>query len=120
MTLSRRPEAVMDKVTTIDKLLAEMPNRWLPEKSVGIRAVIQLDLSGEAAQQTHFIINSGELEIKPGPAVNPHLVLMASAEDYLAISNGDLDAVKAFMQGRIKAKGDLGLALKFQSMFDFE
>lgn len=36
------------------------------------------------------------------------------------MSNGDLDAVKAYMQGKLKAKGDLGLALKFQSMFDFD
>jgi len=55
-----------------------------------------------------------------GPVDNANLTLTASAADYMAISNGELDAVKAFMQGRLKAKGDLGLALKFQSMFDFE
>jgi len=110
----------MAAISNIDELLADMPKRWLPEKSAGIHAVIQLDLSGDNPQQAQFIIDNGSLDIKPGPAANPNLVLTAKAEDYLAINNGELDAVKAFMQGRIKAKGDLGLALKFQSMFDFD
>ncbi len=110
----------MEKATTIDQLLTAMSTRWLPEKSAGIRATIQLDLAGDQPRQTRFIINDGALDVQPGPADNPNLTLSASAADYIAISNGELDAVKAFMQGRLKAKGDLGLALKFQSMFDFD
>ncbi|MBL8093722.1 MAG: SCP2 sterol-binding domain-containing protein [Anaerolineales bacterium] len=110
----------MHKATTIDQLLSDMSRRWLPEKSAGIHATIQLDLSGAEPRQTSFMVADGALAIQPGPTGSPNLTLTASAEDYLAISNGELDPVKAFMQGRLKAKGDLGLALKFQSMFDFE
>ncbi len=110
----------MQKATTVDQLLADMPQRWLPDKAAGIHATIQLDLSGDQPRQTRFIISDGALEIQPGPAENPNLTLTASAADYMAMSNGDLDAVKAYMQGKLKAKGDLGLALKFQSMFDFD
>lgn len=110
----------MQKATSIEQLITDMPKRWLPDKAAGIHATIQLDLSGDQLRQTRFIISDGTLEIQPGPADHPNLTLTASAADYLAMSNGDLDAVKAYMQGKLKAKGDLGLALKFQSMFDFD
>jgi putative sterol carrier protein len=51
-----------------------------------------------------------------GLAPAPNLTLIASAADYLAIVNGDLDAMSAFMQGKVQAKGDMALALKMQNM----
>ncbi|HRE28098.1 MAG TPA: SCP2 sterol-binding domain-containing protein, partial [Anaerolineales bacterium] len=97
----------MQKATNIQQLFDDMPRRWLPEKSAGIRAIIQLELTGDDAQTAQFHVNDGALDVKMGPVDNANLTLTASAADYMAISNGELDAVKAFMQGRLKAKGDL-------------
>lgn len=40
--------------------------------------------------------------------------IWCSAEDFIAILEGRLDARLAFMEGRVRAVGDLGLALRLQ------
>jgi putative sterol carrier protein len=42
---------------------------------------------------------------------------MADAGDYVKISLGQLDGTAAFMQGKLKIKGDMGLAIKMASLF---
>ena len=37
--------------------------------------------------------------------------------DYVKISTGQMDGTAAFMQGKLKIKGDMGLAIKMQSLF---
>jgi putative sterol carrier protein len=40
-----------------------------------------------------------------------------SAEDFVGMVNGTVNVMAAFMQGKIKLEGDMGLAMKFQSIF---
>ena len=47
----------------------------------------------------------------------PQLTLIADAGDYVKISLGQLDGTAAFMQGKLKIKGDMGLAMKMASIF---
>ena len=41
-----------------------------------------------------------------------------AASDYVALSLGEANAMGLFMAGKIKVKGDVMLAMKFQEMFD--
>ena len=43
-----------------------------------------------------------------------------SADDLLAIANKELDGMTAFMQGKLKIDGDMGLSLKLQPLLDFD
>jgi len=44
------------------------------------------------------------------------MTLSMAAQDLVALSNGELNAVAAFMQGRIKVSGDMALAMRLQSI----
>jgi putative sterol carrier protein len=46
-----------------------------------------------------------------------NLTLTADALDYKKIILGQLDAMGAFMQGKLKLAGDLTLAMKLMSFF---
>ena len=55
--------------------------------------------------------------MEQGTAESPNLTLMADASEYVDIITGKLNAMTAFMEGKIKAKGDLNLAMKLIDFF---
>ena len=41
---------------------------------------------------------------------------MPKAEDWVSIATGKMNPTSAFMQGKIKVKGDMSLAMKLQTL----
>ena len=107
----------MPRATSAQEVFDNMPKAFLPEQAEGVKAVIQFELTGEGGGSWHARVAEGRLATAQGTADQPNLTISASAEDYLAIINGDLNAMSAFMGGQVKVKGDINLALKFQKMF---
>jgi putative sterol carrier protein len=95
-----------------------MPQFLNKDKAAGVNATIQFDLSGDGGGQWWVKIADGEASSGQGTAENPNLTLLADAQDYVKISLGQLDGTAAFMQGKLKIKGDMGLAIKMQSLFN--
>ncbi|HAM55405.1 MAG TPA: sterol carrier protein, partial [Candidatus Rokubacteria bacterium] len=52
-----------------------------------------------------------------GPGTNPNLTLTMSSQDWLDMVGGKLSGQMAFMSGKLKLKGDMGLAMKVGSLF---
>jgi putative sterol carrier protein len=40
-----------------------------------------------------------------------------AAPDYLSMMSGELNAMQAFMMGKLRVSGDMGLATKLQTVF---
>ena len=107
----------MPRVTTIKEIFERMPSVFLPEKAAGLNAVIQFEMTGEGGGAYYATIADGKCTVTEGVALNPSMTLSAAATDYLAVVNGELNPMQAFMQGKIKMKGDMSLALKMQQFF---
>jgi len=43
-------------------------------------------------------------------------VIIASKETFMKLKDGDLNPMMAVMSGKVKIKGDMGLAMKLQSL----
>jgi len=109
----------MPRVNSIQEVFDAMPSRFLPDQAGDMRAVIQFDLSGEGGGQWFATIADRALQVSTGQAPSPSLTLTTTANDYLAMINGELKPMAAFMQGRVRVRGDMPLLLKMQSLFNF-
>ena len=43
---------------------------------------------------------------------DPDCTMVISIDDFMAMADGSLDGVSAFMTGRLKVQGDMGIAMK--------
>lgn len=84
-----------------------------PEKVTGLNATYQFDLTGESWTLT---IANGRPSVSAGPAQSPNTTFVASTDDWMNIATGKLNPAMAFMQGKLKVKGDMGLAMKLQGV----
>ena len=101
----------------IKSIFPEMAARLIPEKAEGLNVLIQFDLSGDNGGLYWVKIADGKAQSGDGTVDNPSMTLKASADDWLAVSTGQLNAMQAFMSGKIKIQGDMGIAMKMQTMF---
>jgi putative sterol carrier protein len=102
---------------TIKELFDRLPGAFIPEKAGDMDAVIQFVLTGDEASDWMVIIKDGAVEVKEGTHEDPTMVLEADSQDYKDIVTGKVNAMNSFMQGKVKLKGNLNLAMKFVEMF---
>jgi putative sterol carrier protein len=102
----------------IARIFPEMVNHFNPDKADGIDAVVQFDLSGDNGGQYWLKIANKTATVGEGVAENPKMTIKGAADDYAAMATGALNPMQAFMSGRIKIQGDMGLAMKFMSLFN--
>ncbi|MFH2103239.1 MAG: SCP2 sterol-binding domain-containing protein [Chloroflexota bacterium] len=102
---------------TVKELMSKMPKAFLPEKAVGVDAVIQFKFTGEEAGDWYATVKDGACSVEQGAHPNPKMTLSSDSGDYVKIFTGEVDGMQAFMQGKLKLAGDLNLAMKLMSMF---
>jgi putative sterol carrier protein len=104
-------------VTSAQEIFEKMASQFKPEVAGDMTATIQFELSGEGGGQWVASIANGQATVTAGTTPNPTMTFMSAAADYVAIINGTLNPMNAFMQGKIKVKGDMAMAMKMQKMF---
>jgi putative sterol carrier protein len=102
---------------TASELFELMPDNFNAEAAGDLNATIQFDLTGEGGGTWVAAIADGKCQVAEGAADAPSLTLTMDTGDFMAMNRGELNAMTAFMQGKIKLKGDMGLAMKIQSLF---
>jgi putative sterol carrier protein len=104
-------------MATVKDSFDAMPGRFRPDKAGGTSAVIQYDIAGEGGGTWHAVIKDGACTVNQGAAPNPNLTLSITAQDWLDMLGGKQSGQMLFMSGKLKVKGDMGLAMKLGSMF---
>ena len=100
----------------LKSIFANMGQNFDADKAGDLNLTILFDLSGDGGGQWHAIIADGTLDSGEGSVENPSATLSMDADDFAAMSNGDLNPMMAFMSGKIKVDGDLNAVMKFQSL----
>ncbi len=95
-----------------------MPERLRrkPDVLEKINAVYQFDISGPSGGRWALDCTQPGGKITPGQAEAPKCTVACRDADFLDIVNGKLNAQMAFMSGKLRIQGDMGLAMKLQQI----
>jgi len=106
--------AVADDVKAI---FSAMPQNFNADAAKGMSSVIQFNLSGDGGGTYHVTIKDGACAVAEGAHASPNMTMTMAAQDYVDMISGKLNGQMAFMSGKLKIAGDMGLAMKMQSLF---
>ncbi len=83
-----------------------------PSKLAGMNCVYQFRIGGQAF---NVAMKDGKAAVAPGEAGAPNCTVTMAENDFLDMLAGKLNGQMAFMTGKLKVAGDMGLALKLGS-----
>ena len=102
---------------TVKETFDMMEGRFRPDKATGTNATIQYDITGDGGGTWNAVIDNGTCKVSAGAAPSPNLTLQMSGQDWLDMLSGKQSGQMLFMSGKLKLKGDMGLAMKLPSLF---
>jgi len=103
--------------STPQEVFDSMRASFRPGMAKGVHARYQWDLSGPNGGQWWIDVNDGTYKMGKGKVDHPNVTFVAKDKDWGAIANGQLGGTWAYMTGRLKIRGDQGLARKLGQIF---
>jgi putative sterol carrier protein len=106
----------MDQIKAADTF-KYMSENYNAAAAKGLNATFQWELSGDEPGKWALQFVDGACTLIEGGVEKPNVNFKLSSADWLAITSGKLNPMNAFMTGKMKMDGDMGLAMKVQSLF---
>ena len=105
------------KSSTPQDVFDKMRESFRADKAKGVHARYQWQLSGPQGGEWWIEVHDGTFKMGKGKIDNPDVTFVASDKTWVALSNGTLGGTWAYLTGRLKIRGDKGLAKKLGEIF---
>lgn len=99
------------------QLFESMPEHLDAAKAAGADIAVMFDLDGDDGGRWIVHVVDGACNVENGGEGRHDATIKMADEDYVAMMQGRLNPMSAFMSGKIKVAGDMSKALKLQSLF---
>ena len=107
----------MPHYATVQDFFTDIQNRFDPELTQDVDASIQLNLTGTEGRDWFLKVQNRSLSIGEGTLEAADVTMTLSAENWLDIVNGNIQAPALFMQGHMQIDGDIQIAVEMASWF---
>jgi len=102
---------------TVAETFEAMLSIFNPAAAAGLNKTFQWNITGDEAGKWAVKVENQTCTIIPGGVEKPDVTFTISDKDWLGIADGKLDAMNAFMTGKLKFSGDMMLAMRVQQLF---
>jgi len=109
------------RTAILDEIFVRMSGLFRPDRAGSTNAVIHWNVGDRpdgGVDTYELVIADGACTLSPKPEHEPKLALTLGAVDFLKVVSGNGNPMMMFMTGKLKAKGDLGLAANIANLFD--
>ena len=110
-----------NRTKILDEIFDRMPTLFRADRAGATQAVIHWNITGApggSSDTYETVIENGACTVTNQPARDPKLAMTMDPVTFLKVVSGDGNPIMMFMTGKIKAKGDLGLAAQVAKLFD--
>ena len=104
-------EELLDSLT---KMISKMEDPKNKERFANFNRTLQFHFTDDVEATCHIVFASGTATLKDGTADSPELEITTTTEAIMGLMDGTLSPTRAFMTGKVKAKGAMKDLLKLQ------
>jgi putative sterol carrier protein len=95
-----------------------MQAAFVPERAQGFNGTIQYELEVDGSvHRWSMTVADGTAKAEPGVADAPTLTVHTTLPTFLRVAAGEMNGGLALMEGKVRLKGDLGVAARLGEMF---
>jgi putative sterol carrier protein len=105
----------------LDEIFSRFPTLFRADRAGSASAVIHWDIGGGAdggSDTYQVVIEDGTCTTSATADRDPRLTVTLGPVDFIKVVSGAGNPMMMFMTGKLKAKGDLGLAANIANLFD--
>jgi acyl-coenzyme A thioesterase PaaI-like protein/putative sterol carrier protein len=100
----------------LETILAGVQEMLNPDRATD--CIVGYEISHrDETRQFKYVIRGGAVRVAHGDLTDARVVMALSLPDYVRLAVGQLDVLQAFMDGRLRLRGDIAFADRFRRMF---
>lgn len=102
---------------TITDVFEAMPAQLNSAAAKGIDKTLQWIITGDEPGVWALHIADGVAHLIPGGVEKPDAIITVTSQDWIALVEGKLNPMQAFLTGKVKVTGDNGLVMQILRLF---
>jgi putative sterol carrier protein len=87
-----------------------------PEEREKVNAIYEFNITGDNGGVWTVEVTKDKGAVQSGSTGTAKCIVTANSPDFMNIVSGKMNPQMAFMSGKLKIKGDMGLAMKLQKV----
>ncbi|HLV17839.1 MAG TPA: SCP2 sterol-binding domain-containing protein [Pseudomonas sp.] len=104
-------------MSTVADIINSMQSKFNPSAAAGLDLIFQFNI--EDGENYALLVKDGTCSVEQGENPNANVTLILDTETLKGITSGETDGMQAFMAGKLRAEGDMMLAMKLSELFAF-
>ena len=100
---------------SVADIISTMQSKFNASAAAGLDLVFQFNI--EDGENYGLIVKDGTCAVEKGDNANANVTLIMDTDTLKGITSGETDGMQAFMSGKLRAEGDMMLAMKLGELF---